>query len=95
MSATDVTGLVLPPVAWLTGYYFLHSPETRAKPKTQFWLGLMFAMALLAVSAVILRVLLSNAENDEADRVFRIMHGVALASILLWFIVAGVRGWSK
>jgi len=94
MSAGDIAVLIAAPVVWLIGY-FQYSPETRALPVTRFWLRLTFAMTLLAVSTVILKLFLSDAANDQADRILRIVRIAALLPIAFWFIVATVRGWSK
>jgi hypothetical protein len=87
----DMMSLILPPAFWLIGYA-LYSRETRALPVTRFWLSLTFAMALMAVSAAILRLFLSDATNDQPDKVFRILYAAALAPIFFWFAVSAVRG---
>jgi len=87
--------LVVPPAVWVIGNYFLYSPETRGKPATRFWLRLTFTMTLLAVIALILRLLISDAGNDRAVRILRMVQAAAFAPVVFWFIVATVRGWSK
>ena len=94
MSASDIAVLVAVPAVWLFGY-FQYRRETRAMPVTRFWLRLTFAAAVVAVGTVILKVSLSDAANDQPDRILRIARVAALAPIAFWFIVATVRGWSK
>ena len=94
MSATDIAVLIAVPVVWLFGYS-QYRRETRATPVIRFWLRLTFAMALLAVSVTILKLLLSNAGNDQADMILRIVRVGALIPIGLWLILATVAGWSK
>ena len=64
-------------------------------PVIRFWLRLTFAMTLLAVSATILRLLLSDAGNDQTDMILRIVRVAALMPIALWLILATMAGWSK
>jgi hypothetical protein len=94
MSASDIAVMVAVPVVWLFGYS-QYRPETRAMPVIRFWLRLTFAMTLLAVSATILRLLLSDAGNDQTDMILRIVRVAALMPIALWLILATVAGWSK
>jgi biotin transporter BioY len=90
MSGSDIEVLIGVPAVWLIGY-FLYSPETRAMPATRFWLRLTFAMVILAVGATILKVVIGDGDNDQAQKALQIVTIAALLPIAFWLIVATVR----